>query len=111
VDDAAVVAVEVAVAGVDGGDRVAADGEVAKMATLLFRGTSSPMSVRPSKMSTVPVGTPWPGATTPTVTVKVTVWPKTDEDGLLTTVTSVAAAATTCVIGPSESARKLLSPP
>ena len=37
-----------------------------------------PITVAPSRKFTVPAGLPAPGATTATVAVNVTLWPKTD---------------------------------
>ncbi len=37
-----------------------------------------PITVAPSRKLTVPAGLPAPGATTATVAVNVTLWPKTD---------------------------------
>src|SRR5947209_19900607 len=53
-----------------------------------------PSAVVPSKKVTVPPGVPDPGATKPTVAVKVTAWPKTDWPGEALTVIKVLALPT-----------------
>jgi hypothetical protein len=70
-------------------ENVAVNGAVAERAPL-------PITAVPSRKLTVPVGVPEPGATTATVAVKVTDWPKTD--GLTDDVRPVVVLAllTTC---------------
>jgi hypothetical protein len=55
-----------------------------------------PIVVVPSRKLTVPPGLPAPGATTATVAVNVTLWPKTDGLGDEARVVVVFALLTTC---------------
>jgi hypothetical protein len=55
-----------------------------------------PKGVAPSFRVTEPVGVPLPGATTTTVAVNVTVWPKCDGFGEEVSVVVVAALCTVC---------------
>jgi hypothetical protein len=50
-----------------------------------------PSSFEPSMNATIPVGMPAPGATAPTVAVKVIDWPKTPEEGLALREVAVSA--------------------
>jgi hypothetical protein len=54
------------------------------------------MFVAPSRKLTAPVGVPAPGATTVTVAVNVTLWPKTDGLADEARVVVVFALLTTC---------------
>jgi hypothetical protein len=56
-----------------------------------------PKTTAPSFKVTVPVGVPLPGATTATVAVNVTVWPKCDGFGEEVSVVVVAALLTVWV--------------
>jgi hypothetical protein len=56
-----------------------------------------PKEVAPSFKVTVPVGVPLPGATTATVAVNVTAWPKCDGFGEEVSVVVVADLLTVCV--------------
>src|SRR5262249_54997656 len=64
-----------------------------------------PSEVVPSKNSTVPVGTPAPGATAVTVAVKVVVWPSTDGSGALSRAVAVAALFTPTAPPPRQPSR------
>jgi hypothetical protein len=65
----------------------------------------------PSRNVTVPVGLPAPGATTATVAVKVTDWPKTDGFVPEATVVVVFALLTVWVIAVLVLVLKLALPP
>jgi hypothetical protein len=63
----------------------------------------------PSRKVTVPAGVPDPGAFAVTVAIKVTVWPKTEEEGAALTAVVVLSWPTVSVVVP-ELLVKLVSP-
>jgi hypothetical protein len=69
-----------------------------------------PITVAPSRMFTVPVGVPAPGAVTVTVAVKVTLCPKTDGFAEDVRVVLVFALFTTWLTAPLVLVLKLPSP-
>ena len=73
---------------------------------------SVPVHPAPSpENETEPVGTPAPGAETPTVALRVTLWPTTGEGGLAETDdVEVTSGPMVSVSGPAEP-RSLASPP
>jgi hypothetical protein len=70
-----------------------------------------PRLVVPSWKVTVPVGTPLPGATTLTVALRVTTWPKTEGFGVAASAVAVEALFTVWVTVVDVLARKLVAPP
>src|SRR4051794_37481470 len=70
-----------------------------------------PRELDPSLKVTDPVGVPAPGATAPTVAVKVTDWPKVEGLGAAESAVVVLAWLTVCITAPEVLVRKLLSPP
>ena len=68
-----------------------ASDDVLKVAVAAPFSVAVPSVVVPSKKVTVPVGVPTPGATTVTVVVRVTSWPKFEEVGDADKLVAVAA--------------------
>lgn len=90
----------------------AARADVETVATPLLS-VPLPIKVPFSPKSTLPVGVPVPGATTETVAVRVTDWPKTDGFNDEVKAVAVLALLTTCGLPGREPVlpRKFASPP
>jgi hypothetical protein len=88
----------------------AASDEVLKVAFPALFNVPAPNVTVPSWKVTVPVGLPAPGATTATVAVNVTGWPKLEGLGDADTLVAVPAWFTTCVNIAEVLGAKLLSP-